>query len=332
MSKTPPFLLEANEATVREEVLAPFLRQLGYKTGTDADIHREVNLVYPKIYLGTKSNKDPFIRGRADYIIEVKDHARWVLEAKASDHVIDNESAEQAYTYAIHGEVRAVYFVISNGKRLVVYNTSQPPSGSPVLDLFYDDFALANSVLGPDAIRQKFPKTGPIGSPLAPGLGSIAKVISGKIRYQKLDFDHPLITETQVSIVDGNIERGSDLKLVATIVVQGPFSSIHDLVHKLGLDHLTYTSEDKEISSDRDNPTVFRYQGAHTLPKGERLFDPKSQTYVTLENGINCNVVSVVKAHFHQGVVRASIENQANFGPNPSQGVSFSGVVEMNLV
>lgn len=332
MSKAPPFPDEMNEATVREEILAPFLRQLGYKTGTDADIQREVNLVYPKIYLGKKSKKDPFIRGRADYIIEVKDHARWVLEAKASDQDIDTESTEQAYTYAIHGEIRAVYFAISNGKRIVVYNTSQPPDGSPALDLAYDDFLLADAVLSPDAIRQKFPKSGPIGTPLAPGLGSIAKVISGKIRYNKLDFDHPLITETQISIVDGNIERGSDLNLVANITVQGPFSSIHDFVHKLGLDRLTYTSEDKEISSDRSNPTVFEYEGAHVLPRGEKLFDPKSQTYVTLENEISCHVTSVVRAHFDQGIVSASIENQAAFGPIPSQRVNFSGIVEMKLI
>ena len=65
------------EADVREEVLAPLVRELGYRTGTEFDIIREQSLRYPKIFLGRKNpKKDAELRGKADYILEVRDQIR----------------------------------------------------------------------------------------------------------------------------------------------------------------------------------------------------------------------------------------------------------------
>ena len=48
------------EADVREEVLAPLVRSLGYRTGGEHDVIREQSLRYPKIFLGRKNPaKDP---------------------------------------------------------------------------------------------------------------------------------------------------------------------------------------------------------------------------------------------------------------------------------
>ena len=63
-----------NEQDVREEFLAPLLKQLGYAKGTESNIIREqsLSLRYPKAFLGRKKPKsDPILRGEADYICEV---------------------------------------------------------------------------------------------------------------------------------------------------------------------------------------------------------------------------------------------------------------------
>jgi hypothetical protein len=74
-----------NEADVRGEVLDPLLRRLRYRTGTENNIRRELDLRYKRVYLGHKEKKkDPELRGKADYVLEVGQRVRWVLEAKGA--------------------------------------------------------------------------------------------------------------------------------------------------------------------------------------------------------------------------------------------------------
>ena len=104
-----------NETDVREEILAPLIRSLGYRSGTENDVIREQSLRYPRAFLGRKKpGQDPVLRGKADYILDARNAVRWVIEAKAPDVELDLDAVEQAYTYASHPEVRAVYFVLSN--------------------------------------------------------------------------------------------------------------------------------------------------------------------------------------------------------------------------
>jgi hypothetical protein len=68
----PIDLSKFNEQDVREEILAPIIRCLGYRRGTSNDVIRELSLRYPRIFLGRKkSKKDPIIRGEADYIFDI---------------------------------------------------------------------------------------------------------------------------------------------------------------------------------------------------------------------------------------------------------------------
>ena len=152
-----------NETDIREEVITPLVRALGYRSGTKNNIIREQSLRYPRIFLGRKKkNKDPVLRGIADYILEVDNSVRWVIEAKAPDVEIDLDSIEQAYTYANHPEVRAVYFVLSNGKHLNVYHTHSAPGSDPLLSITYeefnDKFQIISNVLSPESIKRDFPK------------------------------------------------------------------------------------------------------------------------------------------------------------------------------
>lgn len=51
---------ELNETDVREEIIAPLLRELGYRSGTENDVIREQLLKYPRSYLGRKSVMTPY--------------------------------------------------------------------------------------------------------------------------------------------------------------------------------------------------------------------------------------------------------------------------------
>ena len=98
-----------NEADVREEIISPLLRKMGYRSGTTNNIIREQSLRYPKVSMGRKKrDKDPLLRGFADYIVEVKGSVRWTIEAKPPQVNIGPDDIGRAYTYANHPEVRAV--------------------------------------------------------------------------------------------------------------------------------------------------------------------------------------------------------------------------------
>ncbi|NQU99490.1 MAG: type I restriction enzyme HsdR N-terminal domain-containing protein, partial [Parcubacteria group bacterium] len=100
-----------NETDVRENVIVPLLRELGYRHSSSNDIITEQTLRYPKRYIGKKKGgKDPDLRGKADYILDVENRLRWVIEVKAPELEISIDDIEQAYTYAYHPEVRAIYF------------------------------------------------------------------------------------------------------------------------------------------------------------------------------------------------------------------------------
>jgi type I site-specific restriction endonuclease len=94
-----------SEAAVREEISAPLLRELGYRSNTENDIRYEVNLRYPKDFLGLKKDTDPPLRGKADYVCKAGGRVAWVIEAKSSEADITAEAVEQAYTYARHPEI-----------------------------------------------------------------------------------------------------------------------------------------------------------------------------------------------------------------------------------
>lgn len=92
-----------NETDVREEIIAPLIRYLGYRSGTLHEVIREQSLCYPKASMGRKKpNSDPVLRGKADYILEAGGSVRWIIEAKAPDVEIDTDAIEQAFTYANH--------------------------------------------------------------------------------------------------------------------------------------------------------------------------------------------------------------------------------------
>lgn len=280
------------EADVREEVLAPLVRPLGYRTGTKFDVIREQSLRYPKIFLGRKNpKKDAALRGKADYILEVSGHARWVLEAKSPGVDIDIDSVEQAWTYANHAEVRAVYFALCNGRELKVFATQSAPSAGAFLTIPYEaldeQLLRIESVLGPSAIQRDFP-----GRPLGPGLRAFARIASGMIVYQKSTLPQPMLSQMQIAIVDGALERDENGGLLAYLCTQAPLRSFQELNEKLGLDGFEMKSTDTEVSIDPDHPTEFVYGRTVTFPEGVETLDTTTWQVIKMPMTMHCAVTA----------------------------------------
>ncbi|MFZ4402111.1 MAG: hypothetical protein ACOYO1_18925 [Bacteroidales bacterium] len=56
-------------------------------------------------------------------MFEVNGKLAWILDAKApSENITKSKNVEQAYSYAIHSEVRVNFFALCNGKEFVLFN------------------------------------------------------------------------------------------------------------------------------------------------------------------------------------------------------------------
>ena len=108
------------EDSVREEICHPLLLRLGYASSGANRIIRSKTLAHPFIMIGSK--KRP-INTTPDYLLSVDQKYRWVLDAKAPDeNIVSGKNVEQAYSYAIHPEIRAQYFALCNGRRFTLFD------------------------------------------------------------------------------------------------------------------------------------------------------------------------------------------------------------------
>lgn len=98
------------EDSVREELVVPLLRALGYGvTGTNL-IHRSKSVTHPFVKVGTKKRK---LKNFPDYLLEVNGKYAWVLDAKKpNEEIKTGERVEQAYFYAIHPEIRVRLYAL----------------------------------------------------------------------------------------------------------------------------------------------------------------------------------------------------------------------------
>ena len=111
---------EFKEDSVREEIIMPLLKYLGYG---HENIVRSLHLKHPFLHIG--SNKKQAITLIPDYALKIESSYVWVLDAKGPrENLIDDDYVGQAYSYAVHPEVRSNYFALCNGIDFVLYRTS----------------------------------------------------------------------------------------------------------------------------------------------------------------------------------------------------------------
>ena len=92
------------EDSVREVIIAPMLSRLGYHPTGKQAVVRSKSLVQPFIYAGTRRHPVTII---PDYTLTYEGRIVLVLDAKSPvESVSSSENIQQAYSYAIHPEIR----------------------------------------------------------------------------------------------------------------------------------------------------------------------------------------------------------------------------------
>jgi hypothetical protein len=148
------------EDSVREEIVVPLLGALGYSASPPHRILRSLRLAHPFVYIGS-ARKDITII--PDYLLQRDGRNSWILDAKAPGEAIDRgKNVEQAYSYAIHPDVRVEAYALCNGRHLTVFHISEL---APMLDVQLGELPnvwpqvlalLGTSAAWPDGARPGF--------------------------------------------------------------------------------------------------------------------------------------------------------------------------------
>lgn len=114
---------EFKEDAVREEIVTPILKELGYSATGENRIIRSRSLTHPFVYIGTMERKINII---PDYLLTVQNANAFILDAKAPNQDIHKgKNVEQAYSYAIHRDIRTPKYALCNGKELTIFTLSK---------------------------------------------------------------------------------------------------------------------------------------------------------------------------------------------------------------
>lgn len=328
-----------NEADVREEIVAPLIRHLGYRTGTEHDVIREQTLAYDRTQLGRRKPTDPILRGRADYICDAGGLARWVIEAKGPEQPLDAEAEAQAWSYANHGEVRAVYFVLTNGREFKLFVTNRGPAQALLFQCSYAELGakllwIENTLRPENVIRDHPDIRIDSGEPLAPGLRSSARITSGRMSISRVMPDALApIAQLENVITAGSVERRDDGTLYVYYTARSPIQSIQQTNSVLGFGEIELFSPDHAISVDRDNPTKLFGGREIVIPKGIELLNildwKKNVAPVTMTATVSWEALGYLHGHTFTGTYDSTL-----FLAGGPKGLHFqlSGTFEANLV
>jgi hypothetical protein len=114
---------EYGEDSVREEIIYPIIKSLGYSSDGSNRLIRSRKLLHPFVSIGSQQKKINII---PDYVMEIDGKPSWIMEAKSpNQEIINTKHVEQAYSYAMHSEVRALYYALCNGKEFILYHISE---------------------------------------------------------------------------------------------------------------------------------------------------------------------------------------------------------------
>lgn len=115
----PEFL----EDSIREEIIVPIIKNLGYSANIPNQIIRSRKLLHPFVSIGSIRKKIHII---PDYLFEVNGKPAWILDAKSpTEDITKSKHVEQAYSYAIHSEVRTNLFALCNGREFALFDIQQ---------------------------------------------------------------------------------------------------------------------------------------------------------------------------------------------------------------
>jgi hypothetical protein len=144
---------EFKEDSVREDIIAPLLRSIGYGASGPHKLIRSKPLTHPYVLFGSQKRKISIV---PDYLIAIDDKPCFVLDAKSpSEEITKGDNVAQVYSYAMHPEVRAWNYGLCNGRSLTLFEvTSIKPKHIYDLTKLNDTMLLdINQKLNPRTIK-----------------------------------------------------------------------------------------------------------------------------------------------------------------------------------
>lgn len=324
-----------NETDVRENIVSPLLKELQYRHSTNNDVITEQTLRYPKSYIGRKKNSDPALRGKADYILEVDGRIRWVVEVKAPYVAIGTDDIDQAYSYAYHPEVRALYFVVTNGREFQIFRTIDGPETPPVLSLDYSNlksnFQILSNILSPESLKRDYPDfVLDTGKPIAPGFRSFVKIISGKINYSENSLGHAPLKGMNIFVSEGAVQREERGGMVAYLNTESPFQQMQELNKMLGMESFEIFTNDEVISDSPTKPTVFSCEIKYVIPRGTRLYDFTTGRHNISSIDLNVNTRTEARGFLSGNKFSGEFIASFNFSALPMP-ISMNGNFEIKI-
>lgn len=322
-----------NEAAVCGEIIAPLLRALGYHANTNNDVLYQLSLRYPHDFLGRKKSKDPLLRGKADYTCKAGGRVSWVIEAKSAAADITTDAIEQAYTYARHPEVRAVYFCLCTGSEFRVYAVDGTPEYAEIFRVDPRDTekaaAALRPTLGPAALLRRFAEqVADTEPPIGPGLLSFAQIVRGSVTHQQTTPRLRFMEGFTVSVTGGALQR-TDQGLLAYWEAQGPFASIQRLIERLGLTRVEAFAPANSLSTDPTAPTVFTMHSTAVFPKGETLRDLEKHQDVVLPTDIHCDLKITATGVLIGTTFQGSLVMEVDYKTQPPDSNGLQSVVQL---
>lgn len=237
---------EFQEDSVREELIIPIIRGLGYSADKPNQIIRSRKLIHPFVSIGSKRKNIYLI---PDYLFEVNGKNAWILDAKSpNEEIIKSKHVEQAYSYAIHSEVRVNFFALCNGKEFVLYDIQKP---EPLLHFplssiprFWEPL---KSLLAPNKVfREDYNK-------LAKDLGLHLKRL-GFGDFRNLIF--PGIPITEITQLDpnqfsfsGGLIVGNETYMATFDFDENVFKQLKDIIPDEAFNMLSIRRENERLSS-----------------------------------------------------------------------------------
>ena len=167
------------ESDVREDYIKPLLNCLGYEKNTAYDINREDQHLLNNQFLMVGRQKI-----QIDYKLVIRKKSFWLIEAKSAENKnINIEEIFQAQLYAIHPEVKAFYFIVTNGWELQLFKSDTiDEMYNPILKFnnseLQSNFNKLNDIVGSKNIISHLKKD---------VLNNITKIFSTELNVDKLN-------------------------------------------------------------------------------------------------------------------------------------------------
>lgn len=364
---TPQVLRDApkfNEEEVRFHIIDPLVRKLGYPGGDDVYFKLEEKLDYPYYFIGHKNKKKDVPLGFPDYRAGLKGRrGSFIIEAKSATAGISSKDVEQAHSYAAHSQVGANYFVLSDGLRIDVYETLAGGHAEPIVSLSIHElesrFHEIENVLAPASLEKNCRVHYDKGLKLCDGLGSSVRIHSGEYTLknwayrlfvgesdvtahvpQLANIDEQLAMmqrEFEFRIADGVARREADGRIAAEVSFPGVTRNNLSAMKLIGIDRMTFATNDQFISTVPADPTVFESTADFALEEGTKI-PPLFGDSVSLDTNLNGDVLVAVRMYVERGSIFGEYLAVADYTfdiPNAGRGrleLDFTGDFELLML